>query len=65
MDNAGGEVKSEAAIAVSVEAAMPDFSRMRNFDYDGRFALFLLDGKTRGHARPYLALLVDDVRLFQ
>lgn len=65
LDNAGGEARSEAAIAVSVGAAMPDFSRMRHFDYDGRFVLFLLDGKVRGHACPYLALLVDDVRLFQ
>lgn len=65
LDNAGGEVKSEAAIAASVGGALPDFSSIRHFDYDGRFALFLLDGKAQGQARPYLALLVDDVRLFQ
>ena len=64
LDNEGGEVKSEAAIATCAMGAL-DFSRIRNFDYDGRFALFLVGGEVRADSHPYLALLVDDVRLFQ
>lgn len=64
LDNEGGEVKSEAAIS-ACDGALPDFSRIRNFDYDGRFALFLVGGEVRIDSRPYLALLVDDIRLFQ
>ena len=64
LDNEGGEVKSEAAISVC-DGALPDFSHIRTFDYDGRFALFLVAGEARADSRPYLALLVDDIRLFQ
>lgn len=64
LDNEGGEVKSEAAIS-ACGGALPDFSHIRNFDYDGRFALFLVGGEVRTDSRPYLALLVDDIRLFQ
>lgn len=64
LDNEGGEVKSEAAIS-ACGGALPDFSHIRNFDYDGRFALFLAGGEARANSHPYLALLVDDNRLFQ
>ncbi len=64
LDNEGGEVNSEAAIAACATGAL-DFSHIRNFDYDGRFALFLVAGEARADSRPFLALLVDDIRLFQ
>lgn len=64
LDNVGGEARSEGAITV-IDTGVPDFSRMRRSDYDGRFALLLVDGRPRALVRPYLALLVDDVRLFQ
>lgn len=64
LDNEGGEVKSEAAIAACATGAL-DFSHIRTFDYDGRFALFLVGGEVRADSWPYLALLVDDIRLFK
>lgn len=64
LDNEGGEVKSEAAISACATGAL-DFSHIRTFDYDGRFALFLVGGEVRIDSQPYLALLVDDIRLFQ
>lgn len=64
LDNEGGEVKSEAVISACATGAL-DFSHIRTFDYDGRFALFLVGGEVRIDSQPYLALLVDDIRLFQ
>lgn len=64
LDNEGGEVKSESAIAACVTGAL-DFSHERHFDYDGRFALFLVAGEARANSHPYFALLVDDIRLFK
>ena len=64
LDNEGGEVKSESAIAACATGAL-DFSHGRHFDYDGRFALFLVAGEARADSHPYFALLVDDIRLFK
>lgn len=67
LDNTGGRVKSEAALLVAA-TGVPDFemlARMRHFDYTGPFALYLVDGNAPLASRPYLALMVDDIRLFQ
>nr|WP_314640287.1 hypothetical protein [uncultured Olsenella sp.] len=66
LDNEGGRVKSEAAITAVTSAAPPlDISQPRHFVFDDRFALFLVDGNAPEGSRPYLAVLVDDVRAFQ
>ena len=66
LDNRGGRVKSEAAITAVMSAApMPEGPQPRRFVFDDRFALFLVDGSAPEGARPYLAMLVSDVRAFQ
>lgn len=60
LDNEGGEVKSEAVLAATGCGLPMEPPEVRRFVYDGPFALFLVDGKARRGARPYLALMVDD-----
>lgn len=67
LDDTGTSVKSEAALS-AVATGAPDFemlARKRHFDYTGPFALYLVDGNAPLASRPYLALMVDDIRLFQ
>ena len=73
LDNEGGSVKSEAAITAELTSLDPQ--GLRTFRFDDSFALFLVDGKATGNvtgdgslssdAQPYLALLVNDAKLWQ
>lgn len=56
MDNEGVKLKSEAAIMMKC-MAMP-IERGRNFRFDDKFVLFLIEN---GHKTPYYAMRVDDV----
>lgn len=64
LDNEGGRVKSEAAITLKIESAMPA-DRARDFSYDGRFAMFVVDANAPDPSMPYVGVLVDDVTRFQ
>jgi hypothetical protein len=65
LDNEGGEVKSEAAIVALKAAGTPFADTTRHFDYSDTFALFVRDGNAGDDARPYVAVLVDDITMFQ
>lgn len=65
LDNEGGEVKSEAALLALAGCLPMELPDVREFIYDGPFTLFLLDGRLRHGSKPYLALMVDDIELFQ
>ncbi len=55
MDNKGGTLKSEAAMAIMRMSLAPDIGRKYNFDKD--FVLFL---KEEGKDKPYFAVRVDN-----
>ncbi len=57
MDNKGGSLKSEAAIAVMKTALAPDVEYPRFFNYDKPFVLFLTE---EGKDLPYFAMYVND-----
>ena len=75
LDNEGGSVKSEAAIGAVTTSADPEELQLRAFCFNDTFALFLVDGRATGNmaddgslsadAQPYLALLVNDAKLWQ
>lgn len=68
LDNEGGEVKSEAGIAVVIRgmAAWPDKQTPRLFRYDGTFAMFVVDSEApNGGKTPYVGVLVSDITQFQ
>ncbi len=59
MDNKGGKLKSEAAIAV-MRASLPSFEeKPRAFVFDKPFILFLIE---EGKDKPYFALHVKDTK---
>ncbi len=57
MDNKGGSLKSEAAIAVMRTAFTPDPNKPKYFYFDKPFVLFLLE---KGKEAPYFAMTVKD-----
>ena len=57
MDNKGGSLKSEAAIAVMKAAFTPDPDKPKYFYFDKPFVLFLLE---KGKEVPYYAMTVKD-----
>lgn len=64
LDNEGGEVKSEAGIALTKSAA-PAGNAPRRFVYDDTFAMFVRDGNAGDDAYPYVGILVSDITQFQ
>ena len=66
LDNEGGEVKSEAGIAMTKSADMDmDEKPARSFVYNDTFALFVRDGNAGNDAYPYVGVLVSDITQFQ
>ncbi len=57
MDNKGGTLKSEAAIAMMKTALAPNPEKPRHFNFDKRFVLFL---KESSKDKPYFAMKVYD-----
>ena len=55
MDNKGGTLKSEAALAVMRMSLAPEIGRKYNFDKE--FVLFL---KEEGKDKPYFAVRVEN-----
>lgn len=60
MDNEGVKLKSEAAIAVTTSALIPEKQEPRKFYFNDTFVLFLQEADKM---KPYFALRVDDVSL--
>ncbi len=60
MDNEGIKLKSEAAIAVTTSALIPETVKPRKFYFDDTFVMFLQEADK---IKPYFALRVDDVSL--
>ena len=60
IDEKGGEIKSEAAIANNEMAQRPE--EPRYFYLDDTFAMFL---RERGKEKPYFAAKIDDIEKFQ
>lgn len=59
MDNKGGTLKSEAAIAVMRTALAPMHEKPRYFFFDKPFVIFLIE---KGKEAPYYAMVVDDTK---
>ena len=57
MDNKGGSLKSEAAIAIMKTALMPEVETPRYFYFDKPFVLFLME---QGKDKPYYAMKIND-----
>lgn len=65
LDEKGGEIKSEAAIDMTVTSAVdtkPKEDKPRYFYVDDTFAIFL---REKGKAKPYFAGRIDDITKFQ
>lgn len=62
LDKDGGEITSEASIGLDYSGASNPNPKKRNFDFNSTFNLFLVE---EGKDKPYLALNVDDITLFQ
>ncbi len=62
LDKEGGEITSEASIWFDTSGASESTPKERNFDFNSTFNLFLVE---EGKDKPYLALNVDDITLFQ
>lgn len=65
LDSKGDDAEIEASIANPDDTSFRPMPNERHFDYDGPFALFLLAKNRGADSKPYLAALVDDMRLFQ
>ena len=59
LNNEGGFIKSEAAIA---NKSILQSSESRNFNFDDTFGIFLIEN---GKEKPYFASIVTNVTLFQ
>lgn len=57
MDNKGGSLKSEAAVAIMRTSLMPPIESPRYFMFDKPFVLFLIE---RGKDKPYYAMKVGN-----
>ncbi len=57
MDNKGGNLKSEAAIAIMKTALMPEVTKSRYFYFNEPFVMFL---KEQGKDKPYYAMKVEN-----
>ncbi|MCQ2740066.1 MAG: hypothetical protein MJ237_07555 [bacterium] len=62
MDNKGVKLKSEAAMAISKTALMPNTIKPRYFYYNNTFNIFL---KEQNKEKPYFALRVHDISKYQ
>lgn len=58
MDEKGGSLKSEAAIAIMKTSLLPPPAKQRFFVFDKPFVLFL---KENDKEKPYFAMKVDDI----
>ena len=58
MDNKGGSLKSEAAIAIMRTSLLPPVQQERKFFFDKPFVLFLIE---EGKDKPYYAMKVDNI----
>jgi hypothetical protein len=56
LDRKGGSLKSEAAITIMKTSLMPEEEKIRNFNFDKKFVLFL---KEQSKDKPYYAMKVD------
>lgn len=57
MDNKGGSLKSEAAIAIMKTAFIPEVTKNRYFYFNLPFVLFL---KEQGKSKPYFAMKIEN-----
>lgn len=57
MDNKGGSLKSEAAIAIMRTSLLPPVEQSRKFFFDKPFVLFLIE---EGKDKPYYAMKVNN-----
>ena len=63
INNEGGKIKSEALMALTLAAVIEDdVKENRYFNFDSDFYMFL---KEKGKDKPYFALKVDDISVFQ
>lgn len=64
LDSEGGTVKSEAFISMTLSASLePEpIKEPRYFYCNGEFVLFLIE---EGREKPYFAIKIDDIELFQ
>jgi len=58
LDNTGGEIKSEAGMAIQKAAILES----RNFDFNDSFAIFLTE---KDKDLPYFAAVINDINLFK
>lgn len=58
LDNTGGEIKSEAGMAIQKVAILES----RNFDFNDSFAIFLTE---KDKDLPYFAAVINDINLFK
>jgi len=64
LNEKGGKIKSEAAIVSKEMAARPvSEPEERNFNCDGTFTMFLIDGENDD--KPYFAVTIDNISLYQ
>lgn len=61
LDNKGGSIKSEAAMAVTKSSVVFDTAEPRNFSFDKDFVIFL---KEANKEIPYFAASISDINLF-
>lgn len=61
LDRKGGKVASESLLGLGTFGAEM-YDEERNFEFDSTFNLFLVE---EGKDKPYLALNIDDITLFQ
>ena len=63
LDEKGGEIKSEAAIDMTIGVtSVPKADEPRYFYVDDTFAIFL---REKGKTKPYFAGRIDDITKFQ
>ncbi|MBQ7409791.1 MAG: hypothetical protein IJW20_00215 [Clostridia bacterium] len=61
LDNKGGSIRSEAAIAATKSAIVFDTAEPRNFSFDKDFVIFLKEADKK---IPYFAASISDINLF-
>lgn len=59
MDNKGGSLKSEAALAIMKTALMPEVTKSRYFYFDKPFVMFL---KEQNKNKPYYAMKINNTK---
>lgn len=63
LDNAGGKIKSEAAMSLRNTAVfIPEEEKIRTFYLDSEFAIFIVE---EGKEHPYFAAKISDITKFQ